>query len=146
MYFKKNLSIKKFLLFILFLLQTSIVSWSQTQTYSYTFTNQQFTSLANGYQTKNLEGVNWTLSGTPRTNSPNFGYEQHGSLRGQQLGSKNDSFSNLQLKTSDFIGNIISIKITSARATNSSATIHTVSVGDNTFTPISVNLTTTNAV
>src|SRR5690606_7634502 len=135
------LSIKKFLLFILFLLQTSIVSWSQTQTYSYTFNNLQFSDL----ETKNLEGVNWTLSGTPRTSDPHFGYEDHGSLRGQQLGSKNNSFSNLQLKTSDFIGNIISIKITSSRASSSTASMHAI-VGDNTFTPISVNLTTTNAV
>src|SRR5690606_38043577 len=145
MYFKKNLSIKKFLLFILFLLQTSFVSWSQTQTYSYTFPNQQFTSLQNGYQTKNLGGVNWTLSGTPRTDEPYFGYVGGNNSRGQQLGSQADSFSNLQLKTSEITGNIISVKITSGRATSSTASMQTI-VGDNIFTPNSVSLTTTNAV
>lgn len=123
MYFKKNLSIKKFLLFILFLLQTTFVSWSQTQTYSYTFTDQQFTSLQNGYQTKNLGGVNWTLSGTPRTDEPYFGYVGGNNSRGQQLGSQADSFSNLQLKTSEITGNIISVKITSGRATSSTASM-----------------------
>src|SRR5690606_17932084 len=116
MYFKKNLSIKKFLLFILFLLQTSIVSWSQTQTYSYTFTNQQFKSLENGYQNKNIGGINWTFRGEYNNGTPtDFNYDGYKYNRGHQFGSGSKYFNVLTLTTNEIQGDISKVTIWAAK-------------------------------
>src|SRR5690606_23672899 len=130
MYFKKNLSIKKFLLFILFLLQTSIVSWSQTQTYSYTFNSPQFSDL----ETKNLVGVNWTLSGEYSNGTPtDFNYDGSNYNRGHQFGSGSKYFNVLTLTTNEIQGDISKVSIWAAKNTNGQGALHSVNVGEENF-------------
>ena len=72
-----------------------------TTTYSYTFTEKVFSA----NEQKNLNNINWTLSG-------DGGYWNYDSKKGQHLGSKNNPYKSLILSTNDLNGkNIVSVKI-----------------------------------
>ena len=113
---------KKILMFILFAIAT-IFTFSLNSVkaedlkYSYNFSSKQFS----GNETKNLDGVNWTLAGDGN-------YWGNDGTKGQQFGSKNAPYKSLTLSTSDILGTIKEIKIETSGASKINASF-TVSVG-----------------
>ena len=125
---------RKIASFSLFLLFANII-FAQV-TYTHTITSKTWSS----FGTQTLSGVSWTASGTPTTGGF-FGYEAD---RGQQFGSKNDPHSKVTLSTSGFNAyTITSIKVSTAGGSSTNGKL-SVSVGGTTFSPNSINLTTTN--
>ena len=100
------------------------------ETYSYTFTKTTFT--ANG--TKDLNGVNWTISGE----GGHWGYDSN---KGQQFGSSNNPYKTLTMSTTDIQGTITEIKINTSGAKSINATMKA-TVGGQQFGS-NVTLTTT---
>ena len=94
---------------------------SFADTYTYTFEAKQFSAAS---QTKNLGGINWTLT----TDAGYFGY----ATAGQQFGSKNAPAKSLELSTSEIPGNISSIKVKTSGAASIAATLN-VKVGETAF-------------
>ena len=82
------------------------------ETYSYTFTKTTFT--ANG--TKDLNGVNWNISGE----GGHWGYDSN---KGQQFGSSNNPYKTLTMSTTDIQGTITEIKINTSGAKSINATM-----------------------
>ena len=87
------------------------------KTYSYAFGNKMFS--ANG--TVALGGVNWTLSGDGNY----WGYD---GTKGQQLGSKNDPYKSMTLKSEEF-KNVSKITVNTSGASDINGTVK-VYVGD----------------
>lgn len=101
--------------------------------YSYTFTSKVW----NGWGTQNLNGVNWDLQGT---NDTYFGYD---GIRGQQIGSKNNYNEWISIKTSDFTGRILSVKLEVSGTSGVSATVQ-VKVGGVNLSPETAPLSSLN--
>lgn len=119
---------KKFLILFFYILGSSMI---QGETYSYTFTKQQY----DGNGTKTLRDINWTITG-------DGGYCWYDKNKGQQFGSGNYPYKVLSMFTSDFSDKEISIiKIKTSGWTGTKARL-SVSVGGETFTPSSVSLNT----
>ena len=87
--------------------------------YSYEFNSTQFSS----NQTKELNGVNWTLSGEG-------GYWNYDSTKGQQFGSGNKPYKELTLVSSEVFKNITDIHVNTSGANDINATL-SVYVGGN---------------
>ena len=102
---------KKFLLSLLCLISFMAIN---AETYSYTFTKTTFT--ANG--TKDLNGVNWTITG----DGGYWGYDQN-DIKGQQLGSGGKPYKALTMSTTDIQGTITEIKINTSGAKSINATM-----------------------
>ena len=98
--------------------------------YTYTFTKSQYS--ANG--TKDLGGINWTLSG-------DGGYWGFDSTKGQQLGSGSKPYKTLTFNTEDIKGTIKKITINTSGASSINGSF-TVTVGGTQYGS-STKLTTT---
>lgn len=98
-----------------------VCQMSFADTYTYTFEAKQFSAAS---QTKNLGGINWTLT----TDAGYFGY----ATAGQQFGSKKAPAKSLELSTSEIPGNISSIKVETFGAASIAATLN-VKVGETAF-------------
>ena len=85
------------------------------ETYSYTFTAKTFTA----NETKELNGVNWTISG----DGGFWGYDTNTTDKGQQLGSGSLPYKNLTMSTTDIQGTITEIKINTSGAKSINATM-----------------------
>ena len=101
--------------------------------YSFTFDKQVW----HGWSTQNLNGVNWSLSGT---NATYFGFDTN---KGQQFGSANNPNEWVSLKTLDIPGNITSIRIHASGANDVQADLN-VQVGGIDFSPTSFPLSSAN--
>ena len=85
------------------------------ETYSYTFTAKTFTA----NETKELNGVNWTISG----DGGFWGYDTNTTDKGQQLGSGSLPYKNLTMSTTDIQGTITEIRINTSGAKSINATM-----------------------
>ena len=103
---------KKFLLSLLCLISFMAIN---AETYSYTFTEKTFTA----NETKELNGVNWTISG----DGGYWGYDNNTTDKGQQFGSGGSPCKTLTMSTSDIQGTITEIKINTSGAKSINATM-----------------------
>jgi hypothetical protein len=115
-----------------FLMLISVRGWGQT-TYSHTIGAKTWSS----YGTETLTGVDWTAAAT------GGGYWGYDGTKGQQFGSGSSPAKPLTLTTSDFIGTISTIKVSTSGASSVNGTL-TVSVNGTTYSPASVDLTSSN--
>lgn len=114
---KKNYFIKSIFLTIILLAGGNV--WADT--FSYEFTGKVWS--ANGTQA--LNSIDWDL----QTDAGYFGYD---SDKGQQIGSKKNPATTIELSTDGIIGEITSVAVTTAGASGIQATI-AVSVNDETW-------------
>ena len=85
-------------------------------TYTYTFGGKVFSATN---ETKDLGGVNWTVA----TDTEYFGFDTSKYAKGHQFGSKKNPATELTLSTSDIPGKISSIKVKTAGASGTNATL-----------------------
>ena len=115
---------KKIYFLFLFALIASM-SGLQAETWSYTINSKVWDAVG----TRNLNGVDWTLSAEFGTGGSYFGYEGGNSGKGQQVGaSKNREAKTMTLSTSGISGTIKSVTIYTGTASGVNATVN-VSVG-----------------
>jgi hypothetical protein len=114
----------KFLRLTLLSLLAIVSSNMFADTYSYTFTNSDFTAAG----TKTLNGVDWTLA----TDATYFGFDTSTYKKGLQIGSSKKPATTISLSTSGITGTITSIKVNTAGASGITATLN-VTVGGNAF-------------
>lgn len=115
---------KKIYFLFLFALIASM-SGLQAETWSYTINSKVWDAVG----TRNLNGVDWTLSAEFGTGGSYFGYEGGDSGKGQQVGaSKNREAKTMTLSTSGISGTIKSVTIYTGTASGVNATVN-VSVG-----------------
>ena len=119
---------------VLFLLFSSITGFGQN-TYTHNFTSTVWNSNGN----RIISGVEWNL-----TTTTGNGFYSYDAAKGQQLGSSGSPFLSATLKTTEIIGLVTSIKISSSIASSGTAKIASVSVGGVEFTPTNQSLTTNN--
>ena len=123
---------QKFIFSILFL-SIFINQNAFATVYSHTISSATWSA----YDTQNLTGIDWAATATGGA------FWSYDATKGQQFGSGSNPATVLNLKTSDFVGVITSIKISTSGAASIAATL-SVSVGGTTFTPSTVTLTATN--
>ena len=117
-------TMKKIYFLFLFALIASM-SGLQAETWSYTINSKVWDAVG----TRNLNGVDWTLSAEFGTGGSYFGYEGGNSGKGQQVGaSKNREAKTMTLSTSGISGTIKSVTIYTGTASGVNATVN-VSVG-----------------
>lgn len=106
----------KILRYSLSLVLALVASVGFAETYTYTFENKVFSAKD---ETKDLGGINWTVI----TDTEYFGFDSSTYKKGQQFGSKKKPATELTLSTSDIPGKISSIKVKTAGASGTNATL-----------------------
>lgn len=106
----------KILRYSLSLVLAFVASVTFADTYTYTFEKSMFSKTD---ETKNLGGINWTLT----TDAGYFAFDSSKYKKGQQFGSKSKPATELTLSTSDIPGKISSIKVKTAGASGITATL-----------------------
>ena len=127
----KTITVNGSTAYILTAIYETVVKPTTEKTYSYTFGAKQFS--ANG--TKDLGGVNWTLSGS------GGGYWGYDGTKGQQLGSGNAPYKSMTLTLAEF-KNVSKVTINTSGAKDISGTVN-VYVGDTLVGTIKLTSTAT---
>ncbi|MDD4747822.1 MAG: hypothetical protein PHW19_11130, partial [Salinivirgaceae bacterium] len=116
---------------MLLMLLFANAGWGQT--YTHTIISRTWSA----YGTQTLSSVDWAATAS---GGSYWGYE---ATKGQQFGSSKSPANPLTLTTSDILGTITIIKISTSGASNINGTM-AVTVGGVAFSPASITLTTTN--
>ena len=103
-----------------------------SETYTYTFISGIFS----GNGTKELNGINWTLT----NNGNHYGYDKD---KGLQIGSGKNPAKTLSLSTSDFTNNIISVTVNTSGASSIKASISATIGGETIGSSQSISATAT---